>query len=249
MSFTMWRGTIGLVKPEKTPGQLEDIVRLLPEGIGAIQLFMDLPSERGPARLENAIRQLEEKVGVLAAAGCDIAVTEGSAAYMMRGPKVEAEMVRGWEKKHKIQVMPTGQTLVNALKAMKVKKLIVVRPFTWKAGADFTAKYYADCGFDVLTTASPEGFDHKSIQSITPHDVYKTVKQAFLKHPKADGIIIMAAIMDSLSILQTLEDDLGIPVVSAVTARVWEVQQRLHVHQPVSGYGRILSELPAKRAR
>jgi maleate cis-trans isomerase len=46
-------------------------------------------------------------------------------------------------------------------------------------------------------------------------------------------------------IVQTLEQDLQVPVVHANLAQVWEIQKRLLVHQPRSGYGRLLQELPS----
>jgi len=41
-----------------------------------------------------------------------------------------------------------------------------------------------------------------------------------------------------------LEQDLGIPIVYPVTARVWEIQRRLHIYEPREGYGAILSQMP-----
>jgi maleate cis-trans isomerase len=48
----------------------------------------------------------------------------------------------------------------------------------------------------------------------------------------------------TLDIVQTLEQDLGVPVVHPVTARVWEFQKRLYVREPVKGYGHLLEALP-----
>jgi maleate cis-trans isomerase len=48
----------------------------------------------------------------------------------------------------------------------------------------------------------------------------------------------------TLDIIQTLEQDLQVPVVHPVTARVWEMQKRLNVRQPVLGYGTMLATLP-----
>ena len=39
--------------------------------------------------------------------------------------------------------------------------------------------------------------------------------------------------------------ELGVPVVQAIAARIWEIQKRLHVHGPIKGYGRLLETLPA----
>ena len=47
-----------------------------------------------------------------------------------------------------------------------------------------------------------------------------------------------------LGIIKTLEQDLQVPVVHPVTARVWEFQKRLHVREPRSGYGYMLEALP-----
>jgi len=40
-------------------------------------------------------------------------------------------------------------------------------------------------------------------------------------------------------------DDLGVPVVHPVPARVWEFQKRLHVNEKRSGFGHLLEALPA----
>ena len=47
-----------------------------------------------------------------------------------------------------------------------------------------------------------------------------------------------------LDIIETLEEDLEVPVIHAVPVRVWSIQRRLHVNQPVPGYGRLLFEMP-----
>ena len=244
MTFTNWRGIVGFIKPSMSAGPFEEMVRLLPDGVGAIQAFMDLPEVRGPDRLEAAHRQLDAKMAELAAAGVDIVFPEGSAVYMMNGVKGERDLIRTWERKHKTAISPTGLTFVNAMKAMKFRKIVGLRPFTWVNGADFTGKYFESAGFDVLTIASPAGFDRHTIEKITPHDVYKTAKKAFLDHPGADGICILASIMSSTDIIQTLEDDLGVPVVTATTSRCWQAQKHLRVRQPREGYGRLLRELP-----
>jgi maleate cis-trans isomerase len=49
----------------------------------------------------------------------------------------------------------------------------------------------------------------------------------------------------ALDLIAGLERDLGVPVVQAITARVWEIQRRLHIHQPIRGFGTLLETLPA----
>lgn len=41
-----------------------------------------------------------------------------------------------------------------------------------------------------------------------------------------------------------VEEDLEVPVVHPVAARVWYVQKQMRIRQPVAGAGRLLAELP-----
>ena len=72
----------------------------------------------------------------------------------------------------------------------------------------------------------------------TAGDVAKEV--AIYRAHKAAPIVIASAGTSFPAALHTIE----VPVVHPVPARVWAVQRRLHVHQPVIGYGRLLEELP-----
>ena len=42
MAFTSWRGVVGCIKPTMRPGGLEELIRMLPEGIGVIPLFLNI---------------------------------------------------------------------------------------------------------------------------------------------------------------------------------------------------------------
>jgi maleate cis-trans isomerase len=41
-----------------------------------------------------------------------------------------------------------------------------------------------------------------------------------------------------------VEEDLEVPVVQPVAARVWYVQKKMRIRQSVAGAGRLLAELP-----
>ena len=41
MVFASWRGVVGVVKPTHRPGSLEEFIRLLPEGIGVVPVYLN----------------------------------------------------------------------------------------------------------------------------------------------------------------------------------------------------------------
>jgi maleate isomerase len=92
-----------------------------------------------------------------------------------------------------------------------------------------------------------EGMDvsYRSISEVPSEAIYSLIKKKFLDHTGADAIYILGSPWDTLSIVAVLEQDLGVPVVQAIAARIWEIQRRLHVRQPIKGYGTLLETLPA----
>ena len=39
MTFSSWRGVVGMINPTLRPGVTEEVIRLLPEGMGSFRFF------------------------------------------------------------------------------------------------------------------------------------------------------------------------------------------------------------------
>ena len=240
-SYTSWRGVVGLIKPTHRPGSLEEFIRLLPEGIGVIPLFVGF--QRGNEdEFREALRAYEERVDELAALGVDVIHPEGAPPFMVHGYQGEQEIIRQWEKKHKIPVVTASMTQVEALQALRARKVLGVTYFTGKINETFS-RYFVEAGFEILAM---EGISvaFEDVGRLSSQEVYAHTRKAFLKHPGADAIYMLGSGWRTLDIIHLLEEDLQVPVVHPVPARVWAIQKRLHVRQPVKGYGRLLEEMP-----
>jgi maleate isomerase len=240
MTFTSWRGVLGCIKPTKRPGSLEELIRMLPEGIGVIPLFLGI-NQGTTDEFKRAVTPFEPLVAELAELGCDLIHPEGAPPFMLLGYKGEAELLKKWEKKYKVPLFTSGTNHVRALKALKAKRFIGATYFTGKIN-DLFAKYFVEAGFDVL---GMEGIDvpFDKIGQLSSEEVYAHVKRTFLKHRKAEAIYLLGSGWRVLPVIDMLEQDLGVPVIHPVPARCWEIQHRLSVNQPVPGYGRLPAEM------
>lgn len=241
MSYTSWRGVVGLVKPTLRTGSLEELIRLLPEGIGVLPLFLRI--QRGTEdEFREVLKAFEEKVAELAEAKVDLIHPEGAPPFMVHGFRGEGEIMRGWEKKYGIPMFTAGMTQVEALRALNVKSFVGVTYFTGKINEMFS-RYFAEAGFEVM---GMEGISvpFEDVGRLSPQEVYAHTHQAFLKHPDADAVYMLGSGWRTLDIIHLLEEDLQVPVVHPVPARAWVIQKKLHVRQPVRGYGRLLEEMP-----
>jgi maleate isomerase len=86
--------------------------------------------------------------------------------------------------------------------------------------------------------------DFARLQDISGESIYAFIKAGFLKSRGAQAIYMLGSGWRTLDIIETLEQDLGVPVVHPETARAWEIEKRLHVNQPVKGYGTLLETMP-----
>jgi len=138
-------------------------------------------------------------------------------------------------------VFTSGTNQVRALKALKVKRFVGATYFTGAIN-DVFAKYFVDAGFEVLGMEGISApFDQ--IGQLSSQEVYAHVKRAFLKHRSAQAIYLLGSGWRVLPVIDLLEQDLSVPVIHPVPARCWEIQLRLHVRQPVKGFGRLLAEM------
>jgi maleate isomerase len=240
MAFTSWRGVVGCIKPTMRPGGIEELIRMLPDGICLLPLFLNI--RKGTTdEFKRAVTPYEPLVEQLADAGCDLIHPEGAPPFMLLGYKGEAEVLKRWEKQYKVPFFTSGSNHVRALRALKAKRIVGATYFTGKIN-DLFGKYFVEAGFDVLGMEGLEvGFE--DVGQLSPEQVYAHVKRAFLKHRKADAIYLLGTGWRVLPVIDLLERDLGVPVVHPVPARCWEIQQRLSVRQPVAGYGRLLAEM------
>jgi len=240
MAFSSWRGVVGCIKPTLRPGGLEELIRMLPEGIGVLPLFLNI-HEGTTAEFKRAVAPYEPLVRQLAEAGCDLIHPEGAPPFMLLGYQDEAAQIKKWEKTYKLPVFTSGSNHVRALKALKAKRIVGATYFTGAIN-DVFANYFRAAGFDVLAMAGIDvPFD--KVGELAAEQVYAHVKRAFLKHRKADAIYLLGTGWRVLPIIDLLEQDLGVPVVHPVPARCWEIQHRLSVRQPMKGYGRLLAEM------
>ena len=239
-----WRGVVGCIKPRAGDTSLAELIRLLPDGIGIAVTYLNF-TEGTREELAGAYPAYEKNIAYLASQHCDVITLEGAPPFMLLGPAGEAKMVDGWRQKYKVDMFTSSQNHVNALRALKVKKILGFAPF----GADLNktyAKYFEDSGIGVVAMESVN-VAYAAIREVPAEAVYRQIKKRFLAQTGADGIYILGSALDALPVVGALEQDLGVPVVQATQARVWELQRRLHIRAPVKGYGVLLETLPSAK--
>ncbi len=95
-----------------------------------------------------------------------------------------------------------------------------------------------------IASMEPMDVPFDQVGQISPNSVYAHIRKLFMQNPGADGIYIQGGGWRTTGIIELLERDLKVPVVHATVCQSWEIQKRLHVREPVTGFGRLVRELP-----
>jgi maleate isomerase len=240
MSFTLWRGVVGMVRPTRRPGTLEELIRILPEGIGIVPLLLNFKAGSKDEFL-NSIPLYERFASELAEQGVDMIMLSGAPPFMLLGQEKEASLTKAWTKKFKTPVLTDPQMQVAALRAMKIKTFI---------GASYSAlqngivlDYMTTAGFKALSM-EPIDVPFDQVAQISVERLYAHVKRLYRQHRNADGVYIQGGGWQTVRVVELLEKDLGIPVVHATICQAWQILKHLDVRETKPDYGRLLSELP-----
>src|SRR5215470_16069811 len=190
MSFSSWRGVVGMVNPTMRPGMTEEVCRLLPEGIGLIPLFLNI-SRGTEDEFASMMPHYEKLVAVLAEQKCDVIHPNGAPPFMVHGFAGEAKIIAAWEQKYQTPIMSVAQNHVRALKAVKARSFVGATYFPDKLNAIF-AQYFTDAGFEV------RGMDERAVavnqgQELSAERIYAHIKKSFLAHKGADPIYMLGS--------------------------------------------------------
>jgi maleate isomerase len=229
-----------MVRPTRRPGTLEELIRILPEGIGIVPLLLNFKAG-SKDEFRNSIPLYERFASELAEQGVDMIMLSGAPPFMLLGPEKEASLTKAWTKKFKTPVLTDPQMQVAALRAMKIKTFI---------GASYSAlqneivlDYMTAAGFKALSM-EPIDVPFDQVAQISVERLYAHVKRLYREHRNADGVYIQGGGWQTARVVELLEKDLDIPVVHATICQAWQIHKHLDVRETKPGYGRLLSELP-----
>ncbi len=140
---------------------------------------------------------------------------------------------------HPAEVVSSAGALVRTLREVGARRIAMVTPYT-KALTATVREYIKSDGIQVADDISLEVDDNLAVGRLDAEALPGVARR--LARDEADAIVLSACVqMPSLSAVQRVEDELGLPVITAATATTYEILKSLG-HQPaVAGAGRLLA--------
>ncbi|WP_166418718.1 maleate cis-trans isomerase family protein [Cochlodiniinecator piscidefendens] len=140
---------------------------------------------------------------------------------------------------HPAPVVSSAGALVDGLHLMGAKRISIVTPYM-RPLTNMVADYIEAEGVEVSDSIALEIPDNLQVAAQDPLNLTEIYKQVNLKN--IDALVLSACVqMPSLAAIQKVEDECGIPVLSAAVATTHQMLKNLNLEARVPGCGTLLS--------
>jgi maleate isomerase len=219
---------------------------MAPQGISIHAVHTASPNEDG--RMSLTGRGFEDAVRCLTATWPGMVPRPGAgtrpgvialactAASFGRGVEYEEELRRRMERASGgVPAITTIGAVVEALKAVKAKRITLASPY--REETNQREKVFLEAfDFQVAKTA---GLNEPYMDQVLPERIYRFVREIW--DPSCDALFVSCTNFPVVPIIETLEEDLGVPVVTSNQATLWSALKVLGCGGSVDGFGGLFS--------
>jgi maleate isomerase len=229
---------IGLIIPSSNRLTEPQFHQYAPSGVGihVTRLRMTGPWHKPLGELREA---LVDAAGALSDAAPGIIVFHCTASSMEEGLSGEAavlDWIRGASDRPAIT---TGLAIVEALKHLGAKKLVLISPYVKKTN-EHEVRYLTEAGFEVIHELGLGLNGSEEYIAVTP-DQWRDIAWEN-RRPDADGYLLSCTNTRMIEVIEELERKLGKPVITSNQASLWSCLKKLRWTPSPAGLGRLFGE-------
>lgn len=236
-----WRGRIGFLSPSRGDAVVYEFYRLAPEGVmllnttGKVRHLQD-------SDLAGQMQTLEDAAKDIAVEKPDLIIAGGSPLVTMQGYGSEERIAARLTEACGVPCVMGIQLEVEALRAVGSKRPVIASPYP-PALDERIVRYLGQAGFDVQGCKGLGILANHEIGFLAPEAAFRIGREAVRSAPKADAVFLPCGRWPTYDAVNKLEDDLGLPAVSANQAIYYGAFVRLGIHESFSRAGSLLRSL------
>ena len=215
-----WRARVGLIADTRDCVE-RSFHEWAPNGVSYTTSRLVTPeaTEEGAQLLAD---RLEAEAAKFNGYPIDFIVAAPLMGSFVKGLEWDKACVERMEKASGAGVITAGIAIVDAFKALGVKKIAVVTPYDEAAGA-MERKFLESCGFEVTTVFNMDASyvcrHGRTLESADGYFLYRNCLKADLNG--AEALLISSMELATMEIIDELELVLKMPVVTGHQAALW----------------------------
>jgi maleate isomerase len=227
-----WRGRIGMLQP----GLVSDtnpfeFYMMAPQGVELVLTSLQLGGMSNES-YERAIANLETPVQRVIGRDVDAIIQTGIPPLVTQGWGIEDSLRERVAKLTSVPYITDAAASIKAMQALGISRIVVTSGFDDEL-VELIRTYMRNAGIEVVA--------HERLPNRANLEaVYRVSRRLYQANSSAaEGIWITMASIPSVGVIEDLERDLGVPVVTSAQALMWAGLHLAGIHTPVAGFGRL----------
>lgn len=219
------KARIGLILPSVNVTMEPDFYSWAPPGVtfhstraGRTKLYTSIDSAN--EMLEN----IEYSAKLISHTDPDITIFGCTSATFLMGAGGDIKISSRISKFANSPSLTTSSAVIAALKALEIHSLSVLTPYSSDIN-EIEVEFLQDYGFKVANIFGYEIKESLKIPRINPQEIYDTAKKICVG--KEEALFISCTNLRAGEVVEELEKDLGIPVITSNQASLWALLRYL----------------------
>ena len=231
-----WRARLGLIYIASSTVMEPEFYAMAPEGVSihTTRIHLQDASIEGLSHMMEG-EQVEAAAALLSLAPLDVITFGGTSATFLEGLGNDLEVIQRIESASAgVPGSATSTAAVRALSALGVKKLSFIGPYISEV-TQRGRRFFEQSGFEITGAHGMGVRGDRDINAISLEQTYAFTREKV--EDQADGVFISCTGLRTIGAIESLEQDLGRPVVSAIQATFWDALRIAGVGEHIHGFG------------
>ena len=246
-----------------TPKYFDDVVqeflKVAPKGVGAMQRLLSLDGyswELG--QRVDGMSEMEHSARALAESNCDVVMQVGTNWVHAAGTtpeEIESKISR-IRSDIGVPFVMAGHALVEGLRRLGAKRIGVANSYYRDDWRDGINRYLTQAGFEIVASGSimDQGIVADLEEALAIEDatlwnypdfiVRKAIVDMYHQAPDVDAVVQTGAGFRTIDLLQSIEHEIGVPVVASDAATFWSGLSAVNL-PATAGFGALLDSMSA----
>lgn len=236
-----WRARIGMLKPSRViDTNAHEFYLMAPPGV---ELFV---TSMGVARMtqseyDKAITGLEAPLRSLLNHQPDVILQAGVPPIVTHGWGFEDELLARARQLTTVPLVTDVGSSIRGLRTLGCTRIVMLSFGFDDALVNHISDYLDHAEISLVAAARVQTHPDEDAARVPLDTVYRCARDLYDGHrSRVDGIWITHASMPSVAVLEDLERDLDMPVISSAQALMWAGLRAADITEPLAGFGQLL---------
>ena len=232
------RARLGFVIPSVNTILEEWLPHVLPNDVSMHVSRVPISSSASVAAVEEMAQHENAAIRLVADCGPDVIIHACVASSALRGPVRDQAFALEIAQETGTRFCTAMTAILTALTSVGARRVCVASPYTEAIDA-MERSFFEASGIEVTGTSSLAIGNTRDIARQSTRDILDLGRRAWV--PGSDALLISCLALRSHTVVEALEQELGIPVVTATQAALWTALRLSGCMDTLHGYGRLLA--------